>query len=148
MENKVMCSDHQADPEANVEHDLWAALLRAEGVNCSWRGQEPLTEDQFTVVEDPAAQIPYVWNPADPESEAFFTTLEQALPLDDWAPADVTTRSSTFFAQLNQLWSAATLQETLIQRFAIRVPQQLLTAIATRAQQVLSSSASLADQLV
>ncbi|XHX76623.1 MAG: hypothetical protein RBJ76_19600 [Stenomitos frigidus ULC029] len=148
MENKVMCSDHQANSEANVEQALWAALLHAEGVACAWQGGEPLTDAQFTVAEDPQATIPYVWNPATPEAEPFFKALEQALPLDDWNAADVAIHSDRFFAQVNQLWSNATLQETLIQRFATRIPQTLLTAIATRAQQVLSSSVSLADQLV
>lgn len=148
MESKVMCSDDQANSEAKVEQALWAALLQAEGVACTWKDGEPLTEDQFTVAEDPQATIPYVWNPATPEAEPFFAALEQALPLDDWNADEVATRSDQFFAQINQLWSTATLQETLTQRFATRVPQQLLTAIATRAQQVLSSSVSLADQLV
>lgn len=148
MENKIMCSDNQANSEANVEQALWAALLHAEGVSASWTGDEPLTEDRFTVAEDPNAKIPYVWNPATPESEPFFTVLEQEFSLDDWKVDEVATRSSVFFAQVNQLWSKATLQESLLQRFATRVPQQLLTAIATRAQQVLSNSVSLADQLV
>lgn len=148
MENKVMCSNDQANSEAKVEHALWAALLHAEGVSCSWTGEEPLTEDNFTVAENPKAAVPYVWNPAAPESESFFTALEQELPLDDWNVAEVATRSGVFFAQVEQLWSTATLQETLMQRFATRIPQQLLTAIATRAQQVLLSSVSLADQLV
>ncbi|MBW4578521.1 MAG: hypothetical protein KME42_02985 [Tildeniella nuda ZEHNDER 1965/U140] len=148
MENKVMCSDNQANSEANVEQALWAALLHAEGVSSSWTGDAPLTEDKFMVAEDPNAKIPYVWNPATPESEPFFTALEQALPLDDWKVDEVATRSNVFFAQVNQLWSTASLQESLMQRFATRVPQQLLTAIATRAQHVLSSSISLADQLV
>ena len=148
MEIKVMCSDDQANSETRVEEALWLALLHAEGVGCSWTGEEVLTEEDFTVVETPNATVPYVWNPAAPESEPFFNTLEQELSLDDWKVNEVATRSSAFFAQLDQLWSAATLQETLMQRFASRMPQQLLTTIATRAQQVLSSSVSLADQLV
>ena len=148
MESKVMCSDDQANSAAKVEQALWAALLHAEGAACAWKEGEPLTEDQFTVAEDPQATIPYVWDPATPEAEPFFAALEQALPLDDWNAAEVATRSDVFFAQVNQLWSTATLQETLTQRFATRVPQQLLTAIATRAQQALSRSVSLADQLV
>ena len=148
MEIKLMCSDDQANSEAKVEEALWAALLHAEGVDCSWTGSEPLTEDNFSVAEDLNAQIPYVWNPAASESEPFFAALEQQFSLDDWKVDEVVTRSNAFFSHVNQLWSAATLQETLVQRFASRVPQQLLSAIATRAQQVLSNSASLADQLV
>ncbi|MBW4472753.1 MAG: hypothetical protein KME45_20605 [Stenomitos rutilans HA7619-LM2] len=145
---KVMCSDDQADLEAKVEQALWATLLHADSAHCSWNGDEPLTEDAFTVTDEPTAKAPYVWNPAAPESEAFFTALEQGFSLDSWTADEINTRSSTFFAQVNQLWSATSLQETLMQRFATRVPQQFLTAIATRAQQVLSNSVSLADQLV
>ena len=148
MENKLMCSDDQANAEAKIEEALWAALLHAEGVDCSWTGSESLTEDSFAVAENANATVPYVWNPAAPESESFFATLEQQFSLDDWKVNEVATRSSVFFAHVNQLWSAATLQDTLVQRFANRVPQPLLRAIANRAQQVLSSSVSLADQLV
>ena len=148
MESKLMCSDNQANSEATVEEALWSALLHAEGATCSWTGEDALTEDSFTVADNAKATIPYVWNPAAPESEPFFTALEQDVSLDGWATDEVATRSSLFFAQVNQLWSTATLQETLIQRFASRVPQQFLTSIANRAQQVLSSSVSLADQLV
>jgi len=148
MENKVMCPDDQTELEAKVEQALWATLLHADGAHCSWQGNEPLTEDALTVAEDPTAKAPYIWNPAAPESEAFFTELEQEFSLDGWKVDEVASRSSVFFAQVNQLWSTTTLQETLMQRFATRVPQQLLTAIATRAQQVLSTSASLAEQLV
>ncbi|MBW4690838.1 MAG: hypothetical protein KME27_03635 [Lyngbya sp. HA4199-MV5] len=148
MVSKVMCSDDHAELEAKVEQALWATLLHADGVHCSWKGDEPLAEDAFTADEEPTARAPYVWNPAVPESEAFFTALEQDSSLDGWDADAINIRSNAFFAQVNQLWSATSLQETLIQRFATRVPQQFLTAIATRAQNVLSSSASLADQLV
>ena len=147
MESKLMCSDDPSS-ESTVEEALWAALLHAEGVTCSWTGEEALTEDSFAVAENANATIPYVWNPATPEAETFFTALEQDVSLDAWTTDEVAARSSMFFAQLNQLWSAATLQETLMQRFASRVPQQFLASIANRAQQVLSSSISLADQLV
>ncbi|XGW00409.1 MAG: hypothetical protein ACAF41_15920 [Leptolyngbya sp. BL-A-14] len=148
MEIKVMRSDDQENLEATVEQALWASLLHADGVNCSWQGEAPLTEEAFTVAEEPTAKVPYVWNPAAPESEAFFTAVEQEFSLDDWDEEEISTRSQSFFAQVNQLWSATSLQETLMQRFATRVPQQFLATIAIRAQQVLSSSASLADQLV
>ncbi len=148
MEKKAMCSDHQADLESNVEQMLWAALLHADGTDCSWKTGEPLAEDKFTVAETPNAKIPYVWNPAEPEAESFFTELEQEFSLDDWKVDEVATRANAFFAHVDDLWATATLQETLVQRFAARVPQQLLTAIANRAHQVVAGSLSLADQLV
>lgn len=148
MERKVMCSDDQEALESEIEQALWATLLHADGAHCAWNGDEPLTEDAFTVSEEPIAKAPYVWNPAAPESDTFFTALEQDFSLDGWSADEITTRSSAFFAQVNQLWAATSLQDTLMQRFATRIPQPFLATIATRAQQALSSSVSLADQLV
>ncbi|UBF26780.1 hypothetical protein K9N68_01945 [Kovacikia minuta CCNUW1] len=147
MEEKAMCSNHQ-ESEARAERELWSALLHAEGASCTWSGQEELTEEMFSVEENPSAKVSYPWNPADPEAEKFFTELEQGFSLDDWSADEVASRSSNFFSQVNQLWSAATLQDSLSQRFAARIPQELLGTIVQRAQQALASSRSLADQLV
>jgi hypothetical protein len=147
MEKKAMCSNNQ-ESEAKAERELWEALLCAEGASCSWTGSEPLTEEMFAVEENPNAKISYPWNPAEPEAEGFFTELEQGFSLDSWSANELTARSNNFFSQVDQLWSAATLQDKLAQRFAARMPQELLATIANRAQQVLSSSRSLADQLV
>ena len=147
MEKKVMCSDN-LDSEAMVERELWDALLHAKGVHCSWTGNEPLTAELFTVDETPHAKTAYPWDPASPESEPFFTELEQDFSLDDWDAQEISTRSNAFFNQVNQLWSAVTVQEILNQRFASRIPENLLMAISNRAQQVLMSTATLADQLV
>lgn len=148
MEKKVMCSSNLENSEADIERDLWSALLHAEGVDCSWNGTESLTEDMFSVEENPNLQVPYPWNPADPEAEAFFNQLEQGFSLDGWQPEEISTRSNAFFARVNSLWSGASLHESLAERFSARIPQHLLVAIANRAQQVLSASQPLADQLV
>lgn len=150
MERKAMCSDGLGN-EANLEsteRDLWAALLKAEGVNCAWDGSEELAEEMFTAEADPQLKTTYPWNPAAPESEAFFNELEQDFSLDDWQAEEVSARANAFFGKVNQLWSGASVQATLSERFAARMPQHLLAAIANRAQQVLSASQSLADQLV
>jgi hypothetical protein len=147
MERKAMCSNQQ-NSESDIEQDLWSALLHAKGVSSTWDGSEAPTEGMFAVVEDPAATAPYAWNPLDPESEEFFTHLEQSFSLDDWSAEETATRSQAFFGKLNQLWSTTTLQESLVERFATRVPQQLLGAIVAQAQQALTTSQSLADQLV
>jgi hypothetical protein len=148
MEKKAMCSGNLGNSETDIERDLWSSLLRAEGVSCSWKGTEPLTEDLFSVEENPNLKTPYPWNPAEPEAESFFNELEQGFSLDDWQEEEVSTRASDFFARVNQLWSAASLQESLVERFAARIPQELLRAIAGQAQQALVASQSLADQLV
>lgn len=148
MDIRVMCSNHQNNPEANVEHDLWAALLEAEGVSCSWTSGEPLTEKIVTVEEDPHAKIAYPWNPA--KADDFFAELEQESLFEDWQSEEITARSKSFFAHLDRLWAASSnnLQATLTQRFAARIPQNLLATIAQRAQHLVSSSLSLSDQLV
>lgn len=154
MENKAMCSGNQNLPQANqanVESDLWAALVEAEGVHCSWQSEEPLTEDAVIVEENPHSTITYPWDVTEIEAEPFFTQLEQDSIFDGWQSEEVSVRSNAFFTQLDHLWATAaakTLQVTLAQRFAARIPQNLLAAIAHRAQHAVSSSLSLADQLV
>lgn len=144
MENKAMRSN-QLKSEA-VERDLWDALLNAEGVDCSWKPGEVPTEDMITVEEIPTAKISYPWNPAVLDEE-FFAQAESTV-FDGWEPNEVTARSTAFFAHLDHLWSATSIQATLTQRFSVRMPEALLTAIANRAQQVISASVSLSDQLV
>lgn len=147
MERKTMCSNQQ-NSESGIERDLWSALLHARGISSTWDGSEPVAEEMFSVAEDPTLTAPYAWNPIDPESEEFFAQLEQSFSLDDWSAEETATRSQAFFGKLNQLWSATTLQESLAERFATRIPQQLVGAIVAQAQQALSTSQSLADQLV
>lgn len=147
MKNQAMRPNNLTS-EADIERDLWDALLHAEGVSCAWQPGESLTEEMITVEENPAAHISYPWNPATPEAEAFFTEAETPSIFDGWQPNEIATRSDAFFAHLDHLWSALPLQTTLVQRFAIRMPETLLASIANRAQQVMSASTSLADQLV
>jgi hypothetical protein len=94
--------------------------------------------------ENPKSKIAYPWNPA--ESEEFFNELEQDF---SWNLSDeeISIKSKSFFAQVDQLFSASSLEASLAHKFAT-VPQAWLNAIAKQAQQVASSSAVLADQLV
>ncbi len=103
---------------------------------------------------------PYPWNPADSESEAYFVQAEQEFVVEDWLDQEIAARSSTFFTQLDQLWSATTptayaagitnvtLQTHLRSEFAARIPQGWLDAIANTAHQIFSIEQSIADQLV
>ncbi|MGA7933955.1 MAG: hypothetical protein WCA35_10445 [Kovacikia sp.] len=147
MERKAMCSNNQ-ESEAKAERELWSALIHAEGVSCSWKGNESLTEEMFAVEENSKATVAYPWNTIDPEAEEFFTELEQGFPSDIWSADELASRSSKFFSYADQLWSATTLQNSLAQKFNTRMPQELLLAIANRAHQLISSSQSLAEQLV
>ncbi len=95
----------------------------------------------------------YPWNPSDPEAEAYFADLELEFDLNDWTDEEINQRSQKLFAQVDECWSEvatadAQLKESLFEQFAVRVPQAWLEAIADKAQQVVSTNLSLADQLV
>jgi hypothetical protein len=149
MNKKMMRSGDQGRREAEAELKLWDALLQAEGVQFAWENAtESPTEAMSSVAENPSASSPYPWNVSDPQAEEFFTHLEQDFNLDTWDTAEVESCSHAFFACIDQLWAATTVQETLAQRFANRVPQALLTTITQQAQKLAAQSLSLADQLV
>jgi hypothetical protein len=100
-----------------------------------------------------AEDNPYLWNPTQPESEAYLAELETEFELSNCLTnAEVTQRSEAFFTQVEQLYTATTLQQTLLQRFADQVPRDLLHRLAQTAlkvgQQMSDCTVSLADQLV
>ncbi|MGI0487356.1 hypothetical protein ACN4EK_18090 [Pantanalinema rosaneae CENA516] len=148
MDNEVMCSDHVKQSAANVERDLWVALLQAESVSYSWQSGEPLTEDAFVVAEDPTAKIAYPWNPLSLEAESFFAEVDEDLLFDGFSAEEISARSTTFFEQMDTLWVNATLQSSLMQQFAVRVPQAILSAIVERVQKVATTAESMADRLI
>ena len=106
----------------------------------------------------------YPWNPADLESEAYFSEQEQQLLLENCLDAEIASGSDAFFSCLEKIWAetipasepinvtsvadAVELQATLQQRFATYIPQSWLAAIARQAYDVLSGQKSIADQLV
>jgi hypothetical protein len=107
---------------------------------------------------------PYPWNTAEPESEAYFADREQYFAMENWSEEETAAQTQTFFTQLDQLWSAATLavpntnttdvaavsaiQAILQRRFATRIPQKWLDAIAYHAHHVFSTQRTMAYQLV
>ncbi|WP_416666940.1 hypothetical protein [Egbenema bharatensis] len=105
-----------------------------------------------------AESISYPYNLLDPEAESYFETLEQEVLAAGWSMEDLSEQGQILSDRVEQLWSSFPsavedasvdeLSSTLFQRFAARVPQQLLQTIAQRAQQVVSQNLSLADQLV
>lgn len=147
MANEASRSYLGANLQAQVEQDLANALLQTDDVILRWQPTEPIDTAEVEVIENPQGKIAYPWNPAESASEGFFAELEQGFSLDDWQDSEIAARSTTFFAHLDQLWSANSLQTTLAQKFAA-VPQAFLNAIARQAQQVAEASNSLADQLV
>ena len=96
----------------------------------------------------------YPWNPMLPESETYFAESEASgLSFQDWSELEVTARSQQLFAHLDRLWESASavpvgVREALERRFVDRVPAAVLQAIACRAQQVIATPLSLADQLI
>lgn len=148
MKKEVMCSEQVQQSAANVEHDLWTALLQAEGVSYSWQSGESLTEETFVVEENPNAKIAYPWNPMAPEAEAFFAQAEEDSLFDGFSSEEISTRSTAFFNQLDSLWSSATLQSSVMQHLAVRVPQSILAAIVDQVQKVATTAESLADRLI
>jgi hypothetical protein len=133
--------------QASIEQDLQTALAAAAGVHCPWQ-QDQFSAEQVTVDENPYAQITYPWNPADPAAEEFFEQAEQAAGFEEWQGAEIAARATSFFAQVDGLWTATSLQNKLVQKFSLRIPETLLMAIAQQAQSMVASSLSLADQLV
>ncbi|NJP10426.1 MAG: hypothetical protein HC866_13910 [Leptolyngbyaceae cyanobacterium RU_5_1] len=151
---KKLCSSNSESMEVKVEQDLWEALLYAEGIQCDWQSGEPLTEDAIKVEDHPEAKISYPWNPFAPEAESFLTKVDTPSIFDGWQEKEVMGRANAFFAKVDRLWSSASLQSTLAQRFAARIPQNFLAAIAQQAQQAVSeaqkavsASVSMADHL-
>lgn len=154
MENKL-CSNDVGKIEA-IEQTLWEALVRSEGVSFTGKPGEELTENSFQVEENPDAQVAYPWNPASSESEAFFNNSTAPSIFDGWQDEEIVSRSRAFFSAVDNVWSTTSLQASLVERFAARMPQNWLAAIAQHAQKVVAEaqqaladqSTVLADQLV
>lgn len=139
MANEFNHTEANDDSRSLTELDLLEALLAADDAT-------------------------YPWNPADLESEAYFSDQEQQFLLEDFSDAEIASRSDAFFSHIEQIWAeiipaseqtsvtsvtdVASLQASLQQRFAKYMPQSWLMAIADRAYNVLSEQKSFALQLV
>lgn len=105
------------------------------------------------------SEIPYPWNPTDPNSYAYFEQLEQEVVAAGWLTDELLPYTQALSSQIDQLWTtletpipeptAPRLFNTdLFQQFANRMPQNLLETIVHRAQQAVAAQGILADQLV
>jgi hypothetical protein len=106
----------------------------------------------------------YPWNPADEESEAYFQELEAQFPMQEIMDEELTTRSQSFYDQLDSIWSNVSksscyncntkrtallhLQETLQSTFAVGIPKGWLNNIAKTATDIFNSHMSMGEQLV
>lgn len=102
------------------------------------------------------AEVPYPWNPADPETEAYLQAAEAQLPFADAFDEILETTSPPAIANLERLWSDTAAEDTLLetvqtalqQKFGAWVPHTWLEAIATQARSQQTASRSFAEQLV
>lgn len=106
----------------------------------------------------------YPWNPADSESEAYFSELEHQFAMQDCLDESLTANSSAFYQTLDHLWSEVVttsnckskpnlsvverLQVSLISAFAHIVPENWLHSIAEKAAETFATQQSMSDQLV
>ncbi|WP_017653148.1 hypothetical protein [Fortiea contorta] len=139
MTYQINALDTFASLPSAVELEFIAALLEPEDAN-------------------------YPWNPADVESEAYFSEIEQQFVIDDLLEEQLTARSTNFYNQLDTLWDGLSnvntrenhdsqslvshIQETLQTAFAASVPQGWLQAIAQKATEIFSTQQSIGEQLV
>jgi hypothetical protein len=95
----------------------------------------------------------YPWHPQHPDSVAYLTELETEFELSDClTDSEIDQRSQTFFAQVEQLYTTTTLQQSLLHRFADQMPRDVLDRLAEAAAEVgekmSDCGVSLADRLV
>jgi hypothetical protein len=93
----------------------------------------------------------YLWNPASPAAASYFADLEQEVVNAGWTAEELTEQGQIFAAHMEQIWTTVPATNAVadrFQRFAAQMPQRILDSIVHRAQQVVASNLSLADQLV
>lgn len=139
-------SHHLQNLQAHVERDLLETYLYDLGI--SFGDSDDISDDDMKKLNTLSKDYSHPWKPGDAAAEELLNTLEQEFSLDDWQSEDVMQRSKAFFGKLDELWNTVPLQVTLAQRFSAYISQDLVATIVQTAQQVLSGSQSLADQLV
>ncbi len=97
----------------------------------------------------------YPWNPASPAAEAYFDALEQEVMRAGWSTAELAEQGQILANSLSQLWAepvaaaeSLSSYSAVLRQFAAQVPQQILESISQKAQQVVATNLSLADQIV
>lgn len=112
---------------------------------------------QLLLIESEDA-VSYPWNPA--EAESYFESLEQAATQVGWTQEEFVEQGQIFSNYVNQVWAefdvttvaqvpvAQSISARILQQFAVPVPQHILDTIVQRAQQVIATNLSVADQMV
>ncbi len=129
--------------QGHAELELLQLLLQFELGNDSNQ-----IEDSFS----------YPWNPA--EVECYFETLEQETARVGWTNEEFVEQGQILSNYLDQAWAefnvapvaqksvVQSVSEHILQQFSVPVPQHILDSIVQRAQQVISTNLSVADQMV
>ncbi|NES67091.1 MAG: hypothetical protein F6K24_18480 [Okeania sp. SIO2D1] len=99
--------------------------------------------------------IAYPWNPETAESDTYFDSLEEELPLSDLlTDLEMTSACKEFYSQTDRLFCAIDIQNSLSEKFSGLAPKNLLNKLGKVAVNVvdqvnsLGSILSLSDQLV
>ncbi|NEP82294.1 MAG: hypothetical protein F6K17_15470 [Okeania sp. SIO3C4] len=99
--------------------------------------------------------IAYPWNPEAAESDAYFDSLEQELPLSDLlTDVEMTSACKQFYSQTDRLFCVIDIQNSLSEKFSGLAPKNLLNNLGKIAVNIvdqvnrLGSILSLSDQLV
>ncbi len=101
-----------------------------------------------------ASESPYPWEPTSPDGEAYFSHLEAALENDPGVDEAITAGWSQFSQVLETRWASVDASPTervlaaLQSEFQGRMPETVLSTIATTAAALVQSGRPLAEQLV
>ncbi|AFY67885.1 hypothetical protein [Geitlerinema sp. PCC 7407] len=97
------------------------------------------------------ADMPYVWNPAEAAAEEYFMEAEAQLDAEGMAAPELAQYAQAFEAAAFDLFAQhdrTSLCATLVEKFAQRVPQELLDGIVRQAQAMVKSQMSIAERLI
>ncbi len=123
-----------------AEKDLLNLLLPTDQVDLQF---DESGDWKVQALDSAKAKIPYPLDPA--IADDWFGELSVNL-LDELSDTEVLDRSDRFFSGLGQLW-ADDLATVLMRKF-VTVPQNVLKAIALKAEKMSTASGELADQLI
>lgn len=141
--------------QAQAELELLHLMLQSESEQTS---REALAEPYAV----------YPWNPASVEAEAYFEALEQEVIKAGWSSDDLAEQGQRLSNSLDQIWaepvaapaqsftvqsssvqsSSVQISSAVLRQFAAQVPPQILAVIVQKAQQVVTTNLTLADQIV
>ncbi|MDY6803825.1 MAG: hypothetical protein SXA11_08470 [Cyanobacteriota bacterium] len=139
----------------NYESLSWTKIM-TNGVTNSDFFESCQIRTELDILEAIALEdTAYPWNPEDPESEAYFSKLENEFAESDFmANIDIVNGSQKLFAKLEEKWSEFGVNNSAFEKFARRMPEEILSKLTSsirglgeRANQTMGGL-SLSDRLV